>query len=194
MREIWLHTNRRAILLGMLLPGSIAVSGAALAVASWQLGAGRWWTAAGMVCALGGLLALASLAWWLSVPRLAYEAGELLVFVDRREPIRVPIDIVECLFLGQGPSFLPDLAGREPETANVIVRLAESAAEWKHRDVSPRIAHWYEGYITLRGAWCEPIKPEGLRQLNHRLAEIHRQRQAEAKEHAATAKSGAGPR
>lgn len=123
---------------------------------------------------------LASLAWWLSTPRLAYEGSDLVVFLDRGETIRVPIDIVECFFLGQGASFLPHLQGREPETANVIVRLAESAVDWKHRDVNPRIAHWCEGYITLRGAWCEPIDAEGLRRLNHRLAEIHRQRKADA--------------
>ena len=191
MREIWLHTNRRAILLGMLLPGSIAASGAALAIVSWQLGASWWWMLLGAVCAALGTLALASLALWLSVPRLAYEGGTLLVFVDRREPIRVPIDIVECFFLGQGPSFLPELAGREPETANVIVRLAESADEWKHLDVNPRIAHWCEGYITLRGAWCEPIQPEGLRRLNQRLAEAHRQRSASAAEKGKASQTGA---
>ena len=179
MREIWLHTNRRAILMGMLLPGSIAAAGAALASVAWRLEAAWWWQAAGILCAIAGLIVLASLSAWLSVPRLAYESGELLVFIDRR-PLRVPIDIVEVFFLGQGPSFLPDLKGREPETANVIVRLAESAAEWKHRDVNPRIAHWCEGYITLRGAWCEPIRPEGLRRLNARLAEIHRERKAAA--------------
>lgn len=177
VREIWLHTNRRAIWLGMLLPGSIAALGAALALAAWQLEADWWWTALGLACAAAGLAMLSSLAWWLNVPRLGYEAGELLVFIDR-QPIRVPIDVVEVFFLGQGPSLLPNLAGREPETTNVIVRLAESALEWKHRDVNPRIAHWCEGYITLRGAWCEPIQPEGLRKLNARLAEIHRERKA----------------
>jgi hypothetical protein len=179
MRETWLHTNRRAILLGMLLPGSIAVLGAVLALAAWQLDSAWWWAGLGLACAAAGLVMLASLAWWLYVPRLAYEAGELLVFIDSR-PIRVPIDVVEVFFLGQGPSFLPELAGRELETANVIVRLAESAGEWKHLDVNPRIAHWCEGYITLRGAWCEPIEPEGLRKLNARLAEIHRERKAVA--------------
>lgn len=177
MREIWLHTNRRAILLGMLLPGSIAALGAALAITAWQLGAAWWWIAVGGVCSAAGLLMFSSLAWWLTVPRLAYQDGELLVFIDRI-PIRVPIDVVEVFFLGQGPSRLPVLAGREPETANVIVRLAESAAEWKHRDVNPRFAHWCEGYVTLAGAWCEPIEPERLRMLNARLAEIHRERKA----------------
>jgi hypothetical protein len=176
MPEVWLHTNRRAILLGMLLPAATAASGAALVVAAWLMSAAWWWMTLGAMFAAGGLGMLGSLAWWLSIPRLAYENGELLVFMDQRRPIRVPIDVVECFFLGQGPSLLPNLRGREPETANVIVRLAESAPEWKHRDVNPRIAQWCEGYITLRGAWCEPIQPEGLRQLNHRLAEIHRQR------------------
>lgn len=178
MREIWLHTNRRAILLGMLLPGAISIGGAALTLTAWLLAAAWWWLALGVGCAVAGLVMLASLAWWLAVPRLAYEAGELLVFIDRREPIRVPIDVVEVFFLGQGASFLPNLRGREPETANVIVRLAESASEWKHVDVNPRFAQWCEGYITLRGAWCEPIQPEGLRRLNQRLAEVHRQRKA----------------
>jgi hypothetical protein len=188
MREIWLHTNRRAILLGMLLPGSIAVLGTALAVTAWQLDVAWWWEAMGLVAAAAGLVMLASLASWMNVPRLAYEAGELLVFIDR-QPIRVPIDVVEVFFLGQGPSFLPELAGREPETANVIVRLAESAGEWKHLDVNPRVAHWCEGYITLRGAWCEPIQPEGLRKLNARLAEIHRERKAAALAGAGAARS-----
>ena len=179
MREIWLHTNRRAILLGMLLPGSIALLGAALAAIAWQLAAGPWWIALGLGFVAAGLVLLASLATWLAVPRLAYEDGELLVFIDR-QPIRVPIDVVEVFFLGQGPSLLPSLQGREPETSNVIVRLAESATDWKHRDVNPRVAHWCEGYITLRGAWCEPIRPEGLRKLNARLAEVHRQRKAAA--------------
>jgi hypothetical protein len=90
----------------------------------------------------------------------------------------VPIDIVEVFFLGQGPSELPKLHGREPETQNVIIRLAESATNWKHRDVKPAIGLWCEGYITIRGSWCEPITPEIMRKLNHRLAEIQRERKA----------------
>lgn len=180
MREVWLRTNRRAILLGMLLPATIAILGAALASSALLLGAAWWWLGLGLLFGVAGIIMLASLAWWLNLPRLAYETGELLVFLDRRQPIRVPIDIVEVFFLGQGPSFLPTLAGREPETANVIVRLSESASEWKHLEVNPRFAHWCEGYITLRGAWCEPIQPEGLRKLNARLAEIHRERKATA--------------
>ena len=90
--------------------------------------------------------------------------------------VRVPIEVVEVFFVGQGPSNLPKMKGREPETTNIIVRLAESAGEWKHRDVDPRFAHWCEGYVTLRGAWCEPIGETALRRLNKRLVEVQRER------------------
>ena len=71
--------------------------------------------------------------------------------------------------------------GSDPAN-NVIVRLAESASDWKHRDVRPAIGHWCEGYITLRGSWCEPITPALMKRLNHRLAEVHRQRKAARQE------------
>ncbi|HMC10707.1 MAG TPA: hypothetical protein VKH44_05435 [Pirellulaceae bacterium] len=115
-------------------------------------------------------------------PRIAYEAGELLVFLEPARPTRVPIGIVEVFFLGQGPSELPKLKGREPETQNVVIRLAESAADWKHRDVRPSFGHWCEGYITIRGSWCEPITPELMRGLNHRLAEVQRERRGQREE------------
>jgi hypothetical protein len=175
MPEIWLRSNRRVFLVGMTLAGLLAVGAGGAAAAAWRWQWGGWWIAAGIGLALAALFWLASLAWWMTVPRLAYEAGKLLVYLDRREPVCVPIDVVECFFLGQGASQLPPLAGREPETANVIVRIAESAHEWHHREVNPRLAHWCEGYITLAGAWCEPIDADRLLTLNRRLAEIHRQ-------------------
>jgi hypothetical protein len=92
----------------------------------------------------------------------------------------VPIDAVEVFFLGQGASELPNLRGREPETQNVVVRLAESATEWKHRDVRPALGQWCEGYITLRGSWCEPITRDVMQRLNRRLAELQRERKTAA--------------
>jgi hypothetical protein len=108
-------------------------------------------------------------------PRVGYEARELLVFLEPTKATRVPIEIVEVFFLGQGPSELPRLNGREPETQNVIIRLAESAVDWKHRDVRPAIGHWCEGYITIRGSWCERITPDVMRRLNKRLVEVKKQ-------------------
>jgi hypothetical protein len=182
MAEAWLKTNRRALVLGMILPlGMTALAGSGLA---WSMATGQH-VALQML-----LLVLTAAPLWMAGellyaflrPRIAYAPGELLVFLEPTQPTRVPIDIVEVFFLGQGPSELPKLKGREPETQNVVIRLAESAAEWKHRDVRPAIGHWCEGYITIRGSWCEPITPKLMRQLNHRLAEIHRERKAAQQE------------
>jgi hypothetical protein len=177
--EVWLRTNRRALALSMVLPGLLLA--AALAAIAWSLATQQFLLVSGVLAAIVGVLLwiLWSLCYASTMPRIAYQPGELLVYAEVHQPTRVPIDIVEVFFLGQGPSELPKLRGREPETQNVIVRLAESATEWKHRDMRPAVGLWCEGYITLRGSWCEPITPEIMRRLNQRLAEIHRQRKAD---------------
>lgn len=176
--EIWLRTNRRALLMAMIPPGLLLAGN--LAVMVWSLATHQTW----FITAMCGLFVLV-LLWLISgltsamfLPRIAYQNGDLLVYLELHRATRVPIDIVEVFFLGQGPSELPKLRGREPETQNVIVRLAESATEWKHRQVRPAFGMWCEGYITIRGSWCEKITPEIMRRLNQRLAEVHRQRKA----------------
>jgi hypothetical protein len=180
--ETWLRTNRRA-LNTMMVPPAILLAGC-LAGLIWSLATQQSW----FVLSMLGLFFLVLL--WLFAglisamfqPRVAYQNGELLVFLEFGRATRVPIDVVEVFFLGQGPSELPKLQGREPETQNVIIRLAESATEWKHREMRPAIGLWCEGYITIRGSWCETITPEIMRRLNHRLAEIQRERKATRRE------------
>ena len=176
--EVWLRTNRRA-LTAMMGPPALLLAGS-LTGLIWSLATHQGWFISAM-CGLFVLVLLwlfAGLTSAMFQPRVAYQAGELLVYLDFGKAARVPIDIVEVFFPGQGPSELPKLKGREPETQNVIIRLAESATEWKHREMKAAIGMWCEGYITIRGSWCEPITPEVLRQLNHRLVEIQRERKA----------------
>lgn len=180
MPEVWLRTNRRAVLLGLILPALLGLGGAFLLTAA-ILGSWHWgWLAVAGAIILGALYLAGNLLWLAAQPRLAQEAHELLVYFEPNRPIRVPLEIVECFFLGQGASELPKIDGVEPETSNVIVRLAERAKDWHHRDVKPALGHWCEGYITLRGAWCEPISGEALKQLNRRLADAHRRQKAAA--------------
>lgn len=175
MRETWLRTNRRALALGVLLPAVLAVLG--LAALGWAVASGKHWGVQLLIVLLTAvpLWMIGELLYALTRPRLGYEPGELLVFLEPTRATRVPIEIVEVFFLGQGPSTLPKLKGREPETQNVIIRLAESAVDWKHRDVRQAIGQWCEGYITIRGSWCEPITPGVMRRLNSRLAEVKRE-------------------
>ena len=180
MPEVWLRPNRRALLLGMILPAVAVLAGAWGVAYAIVTQASFWWMLPGGLIAIVGIYLIGSLGFSLSLPRVAYDLGELLVYLGSQEPVRLPIEVVEVFFVGQGPSNLPKMKGREPDTTNIIVRLAESASEWKHREVDPRFAHWCEGYITLRGAWCEPIGETALRRLNKRLVEVQRERKEQA--------------
>lgn len=175
MRESWLMPNRRAIAMGLVTPACAIMVGTALVL--FSLGRERtgfyFWSG----CTLIGLSLAGGLGALLLInqPRLAYAKGCLVVFLGPPRPHFVPINLVECFFLGHGPSMLPASRGKEAETQTIVVRLAESAAEWKHRDVKPALGHWCDGYIVIRGTWCEPITPELVQKLNSRLVEAHRQ-------------------
>lgn len=174
-REVWLRPNRRIIGVGLFVL-ALALAGTIPLIATSQHVA---------VTAVGyGLGALTLLLVCLAVrtiirPRLAYDNGCLLVYLGSAHPHCVPIELVECFFMGQGPSLLPapTLAGESesPESATIVVRLAESAEDWKNVEVKPTLGHWCDGYITIRGTWCEPINADRMKQLNHRLVETHRQ-------------------
>lgn len=182
-REVWLRTNRRLLVgvatvpLILLVCALVALPRARSSMAFWSLA-----VLAGI--SAGSLVYIALRA---RRPRLAYENGQLAVYLFGRRPLRVPIEFVECFFLGQGPSRLPTLSrgDREMETATLVVRLAESAHDWKHRDVRPWLGQWCEGYITIRGTFCEPLSSDVAGRLNRRLVETHRQlKQTMAKEKA----------
>ena len=89
-------------------------------------------------------------------PRLRCDGTHLLAYVGGWKPARVPLEIVEVFFLGQGPSKLPQPVGRPLVNSTVVVRLAEAAKEWHKRDTNTRVAHWCEGYITLSGSHHTP--------------------------------------
>jgi hypothetical protein len=174
-REIWLRSNWRAGLALGIFPALVLIV-AVIMLARSQATALVW---------AGWLLAIVSAGLLLLIvmssrrPRLAYGAGQLLVYLSGRSPIGVPVEVVECFFLGQGPSILPRLPlilpRRDVEAATLIVRLAESAADWKHRDVDPPLGLWCDGYITIRGAYCEPLSGDLVSRLNGRLVEAHRE-------------------
>lgn len=180
MRETWLHTNVRAIAGALLLP----VAGVGVGLTLLLVPASTWPRVVGGGLLAGGLYLTAILAGWLLTPRLAYRDGSLLVYLWGWRPERVPIEVVEAFFLGQGPSELP-LVGRgevAPQSRNVVVRLAEAAREYHARPARRALGRWGEGYITIRGAWCEPIGPELLRRLNERLVATHRARRVRGAE------------
>jgi hypothetical protein len=181
MRETWVRSNTRAVAVGLVLPALLLIAGLVCLlffgtpVVKW-LGIG--------IIVAAGLLTI-TLLWLMRLPRLGYEDGWLLVYLSSTMPERVPIDVVECFFLGQSLSLVvPGRKAAVPARA-IVVRLAESAAEWQNRPTRPALGEWSQGYITLGGTWCEPIHPRLLQRLNERLVEIQRaRREATAKERA----------
>ena len=174
-REVWLRPNRRILALGIVILALPLVGAVSMILISRQIAVTTLGWTIGALTVL--LLAFAIRA--ISRPRLAYDKGCLLVYLSSARPHRVPIELVECFFLGQGPSLLPapTLSGENdsPESSTIVVRLAESAEDWKHVEVRPSLGLWCDGYITIRGTWCEPINADRMKQLNHRLVETHRQ-------------------
>lgn len=181
MPETWILPNRRALAVGLVLPAAMLLAAVGCLIAGqWT---GSWvWRSAAIVLGLLGLALLGTLWRLIRQPRVAFQDGEVLVYGGLVEPLRVPVDVVECFFVGQAGGMIPDTQGKEAEVRTVIIRLAEAATEWHHRDVKAAFAHWCEGYITIRGTWCEPITPELLKRLNGRLAAIHRERKAQQAE------------
>ena len=179
MSQPWLHNNRR-LLVPLGIP-SVLLTLAGLGCLAGGFYAGRLWFAVGAGLLAGGL-ALLGLAWvYLRKPRLAYDSGHLLVHLGWSQTVAVPIELVECFFMGQAPSMVRGADGKEAETATVVVRFAERAGVWRSREIPPHLGQWVDGYLIVRGTWCEPINMDLLQRLNGNLAEAHRQQKATAR-------------
>ena len=176
MRECWLKTNRRVIAIVLVAPLVLLAGGLGLALGLGGHESFRLVSWIGWLLAAVGAAGVALLLVLFFQPRLGFARDRLMVYLGTPRPLEVPIELIECFFLGHGPSGLPTSEGQEPETQTIVVRLAESAAEWKHREVKPALGHWCDGYIVIRGTWCEPISAELVNRLNARLVEAHRRR------------------
>jgi hypothetical protein len=108
----------------------------------------------------------------MALPRIAYRPGEVLFYLKSRGSIAVPLDVVEAFFQGEGPAHLPGSPSPQTKTVNLVARLAQRETAWQSREVKAALGAWQEGYITIRGTWCEPITGEVIRRLNRRLREV----------------------
>jgi hypothetical protein len=55
---------------------------------------------------------------------------------------------------------------------NLIARLSQRHTEWASQKVRPSLGRWCDGYVTIRGTWCEPLNSELIRRINRRLKEV----------------------
>lgn len=170
MKETWLRPNRRALWFGTVPPLIVAVLGVWLAFGPQQLAAG-WTYWLGALLIVAGLALVVTIVNQLRRPRLAYQQGQVLFYVRSGQPIAVPVRLVEGFLLSRGPAGLP-VAGWRQKSVNLVARLAQRETDWAERDVNRSLARWQDGYVTLRGTWCEPLSEPLIRQLNQRLHEV----------------------
>lgn len=153
------------------VPPALAAIGGAWLLAANRGEANGLLIAIGTILLLGGLSGVAVLAIQLRKPRIAYEGGQVLFYLRRGQPIAVPVEIIEAFFAGQGPAHLPAVS-KQPQTVNLVARLSQRHTEWSRHEVKPALGNWADGYVTIRGAWCEPLDGELIRRLNRRLREV----------------------
>jgi hypothetical protein len=177
MRETWLRPNRRAIWFGCVLPLVVCALGAwiTIGIAAPSHNPLGW---LGIVMMGGGFTMAAALLRQMVRPRIAYQDGKVLFYLRSGRPFAVPVEIVEAFFVGQGPATFPGRLARHQRTFNLVARLSQRAAEWAHRDVKPALGKWCDSYVTISGAWCEPLTDELPRRLNRRLKEVKSCREA----------------
>ena len=170
MHETWLRPNRRALLFGCLPPLIVACIGAWLVFGS-PASAGRFSRGLGLFLIVASVPIVGLLLNQLRQPRIGFGDGMVLFYMRLGRPIAVPVGIVESFFFGQGPAHLPAMS-TQPNTVNLIARLSQRHTEWACQKVRPSLGKWDEGYVTIRGTWCEPLNGDLIRKLNRRLKEV----------------------
>ncbi len=169
----WVRPNLRYLALRAVGAGLATGLGLWLASPACRAVAGDW------VAWPGWVVATMAGAWLLETclqaptPRIGYCKRDLLFFVAGAGGAhRVPVEHVEAFLLGQGPSWLPSQTLAAAQTVTLVVRIADRAQEFHRRATEPSLASWCDGYITIRGTYCEPLTPQLIQRLNQRLAEI----------------------
>lgn len=171
MSETWLRSNRRALAFGMIPPVAGAAVGAWIVLTAGEdSGMPRLTLGWGLV-GLGAAL-IVGLAVQLARPRMGYHDGHVLFYLRAGSPVAVPVAVVEAFFLGQGPAHPFLRTGQRGKSVNLIARLAQRETKWSHVAVKPALGRWCDGYVTIRGTWCEPLHIDLVNWLNRRLFEV----------------------
>jgi hypothetical protein len=167
--QLWLKNNPRLCLIGLLLPALLGSLSLILLVQPWW----REW----LLLVPAALVLLLAVVWggsvWVTarLPRVAYDNGFVLCYLPGPEPFAIPLEFVECFFLGSGVINLPLQPQRDVQTRNLVIRLAERATDWAHRELPLELGKWCEGHINIRGLVCEPLSVDSVQRLNVLLYE-----------------------
>ena len=180
-RSVWLRANGRPALVIACLAAALGL-GLVLLARPWSrpVGVATWLAGTGLVAAgAGGVLLM-------SRPRIVLAGEQVRVHLAPGRIDRVPLDLVECFFLGsrlEPPRPGDESTGGE-RVRTLVMRIAERAVDHAARPTLPSWGLWREGSVTFDGRWCEPLSVDLVRRLNRDLAT--------AKRTARAGRSGAG--
>ena len=169
--ETWLSPNRRVLILA-LVPAILLAAIGALVYQQFTMTIVRW-TGGGLTVL--GLLLAGGLLRQMRRPRISYYDQKVWFHLRAGLPLGVPAEVVEAFFLGQGPAHLPGESTASVNTVNLVARLSQRAPEWAEQNVKAALGNWSDSYVTIRGAWCEPLNNDVVRRLNRRLKQVHEQ-------------------
>lgn len=168
-RRVWLRGNARPGFVAALA-GLAASLLLAIILRPWGAPASRWGVVALPVIVGGVALAMAGR------PRLRLAGDRVLV---RLAPLRrheVPLEVVECFFLGsrlEPPRVTDGTVGGE-RIRTLVMRIAERATPYAARATFAPWGRWEDGSVTFDGRWCEPLSVDLARRLNRALAAAKR--------------------
>ena len=170
-RSVWLRANGR--------PGVVIASLAVAMALALLLLARPWSRSVGVVTWLGGAGVLVAGAGGVMLtlrPRLVLEKESVRVHLAPGRIDRVPLEFVECFFLGsrlEPPPPGDDSTGGA-RVRTLVMRIAERAVDHAARPTLPLWGAWSEGSVNFDGRWCEPLSVDLVRRLNRDLATAKR--------------------
>jgi len=171
--EVWLRSNLRPA--SLLVAVSLLAGTALAALAAWPATAAVARPVA-IAYALVVTPLLALLAFEAMQPRLLRRGDALRVRLAPLVAHDVPLELVECFFLGS--HLLPDPEGRDDRptqrVGTLVMRIAERAAAWQKRPTFAPWGTWADGAVVFDGRWCEPLSIELARRLSGQLVEARR--------------------
>ena len=112
-----------------------------------------------------------------SRPRLARRGAVLRVRLAPLVAHDVPLEFVECFFMGSHVLPAPDGRDDRPgqRVGTLVMRIAERAAAWQARPTCAAWGTWADGAVVFDGRWCEPLSLELARRLSGRLVDAKRE-------------------
>lgn len=175
----WLRSNLRlagllAVIASFLFLSSLAICGVALWFSGGLSGVAFLFSAGlGILSCIIGYLAFTA-----KQGRIFLKDSELIVRIGPASVERLPLDAVECFFLGSQPLDHSGDPIASDEAAfrvgTLVVRVAERYGHLASGRRGPW-ACWEDGYLVVDGRWSEPLVVETLRRINGRLAVAKRQ-------------------